>query len=50
MTLRQAKDVTKHNIELITSLKIFKKLEGAWYFNCYVHGKAFNEKRIEHDI
>jgi hypothetical protein len=27
-----------------------KELESAWYFNCSVYGKTFDEKRIKFDI
>jgi len=27
-----------------------RKLESAWYFNCSVYGKTFDEKRIKFDI
>jgi hypothetical protein len=43
-------DVTKHNMGLITRLRNCKELESAWYFNCSVYGKTFDEKRIKFDI
>jgi hypothetical protein len=35
---------------LITRLRNCKELESAWYFNCSVYGKTFDEKRIKFDI
>ena len=49
-TVRLVNNETKHNMGLVTRLINCKELEDAWYFNCYVHGKAFDEKRIEFDI
>ena len=49
-TVRLVDDVTKHNMGLITRLRNCKELESAWYFNCSVYGKTFDEKRIKFDI
>ena len=49
-TVRLVDDVTKHNMGLITSLRNCKELESAWYFNCSVYGKTFDEKRMQFDI
>jgi hypothetical protein len=35
---------------LITRLRDCKELESAWYFNCSVYGKTFDEKRIKFDM
>jgi hypothetical protein len=49
-TVRLVEDVTKHNMGLITRLRNYKEFEGAWYFNSYVHGTTFEEKRLgEHE-
>ena len=45
--VRLVDDVTKHNISRLRNCKEF---ESAWYFNCSVYGKAFDEKRIIFDI
>jgi hypothetical protein len=39
-----------YNMGLITRLRNGKELESAWYFNCSVYGKTFDEKRIKFDI
>ena len=41
---------SEHNMGLITRLRNCKELESAWYFNCSVYGKIFDEKRIKFDI
>ena len=48
--VRLVDHVTKHNMGLITRMRNCKELESAWYFNCSVYGKTFDEKRIKFDI
>ena len=48
--VRLVEDVTKDNMGLITRLRNCKEFESAWYFNCSLYGKAFDEKRITFDI
>jgi hypothetical protein len=48
--VRLVEDVTKDNMGLITRLRNCKEYESAWYFNCSVYGKAFDERRITFDI
>jgi hypothetical protein len=49
-TVRLVDDVTKHNMRLITRLRICKELESFWYFNYSMYGKTVDEKRIQFDI
>jgi len=48
--VRQVDHVTKPNMGLITRLRNCKEFESAWYFNCSVYGKTFDEKRLKFDI
>ena len=42
-TVRLVDDVTKHNMGLKTRLRNCKELESAWYFNCSLYGKTFDD-------